>query len=205
LSENKQVAIRRKQRYSHIYIALNVKIGFQWKQIKALDWHDEGFNFFIEDEISYSNLLFKKGQAKFAGQVKWCRKCDDKTFNLEMTLNTLLYDELNRMDSKNKIFDRIVKVIRTDGMIDEKKKILEAINPEITESEINRRIREQKQNPLLYRYGVKVSSPEWAAIEKYALEASSVVDAIDKVGKGLSQLADNMDQEDSSSFKNEET
>jgi hypothetical protein len=45
---------------------------------------------------------------------------------------------------------------------------------------------------------VKVSSPEWAAIEKYALEASSVVDAIDKVGKGLSQLADNVDQEDSS-------
>jgi hypothetical protein len=198
LSDNNQISVRGKRRYSHIYISLNVKIGFKWKQIKALDWHEEGFNFFIEDEISYSNLLFKKGQAKFAGQVKWCKKCDDKTINLEMMLNTLLYDELNRLDTKSKTFDRIVKLIRTEGMIDEKKNILAALNPEINESEINSRIREQKQSPLVYRYGVKVSSQEWADIEKYALEASSVVDAMDKVGKGLSQLADKMDKEDPS-------
>ena len=199
MSDNNQIAVRRKKRYSHIYITLNVKIGFKWKQIKALDWNEEGFNFFIEDEISYSNLLFKKGQTKFASQIKWCRKCDDKTFNLGMMLNTFLYEELNKLDSNNKTFDRIVKLIRADGMIEEKKNILAALNPEINGSEIDRRIREQKQNPLIYRYGMRVSSPEWTEIAKYALEASSVVDAIDKVGKGLSQLADNMDQEDSSS------
>jgi hypothetical protein len=112
-------------------------------------------------------------------------------------LNTLLYDELNRLDSKNNTFDRIVKLIRSEGMIDEKKKILAALNPDINEREINSRIRKQKQNPSLYRYGVKVSSQEWADIVKYALEAASVVDAMDKVGKGLSQLADTMDKEDS--------
>lgn len=37
---------------------------------------------------------------------------------------------------------------------------------------------------------------DWADIANYALEASSVVDAMDKVGKKLSQLADTVEKED---------
>jgi len=198
MPDKNRISLRSKKRYSHIYIALNIKIGFQWKQIKALDWNEDGFNFFIEDEIPYSNILFKKGQSKFAGQVKWRKRSDDRTFNLEMMLNTYLYEEINRLDGNKNTFDRVVKLIRTEGMIDEKKKILAALNPDIRETEINSRIREQSQDSSVYRYGVKVSSQEWTDIAKYALEASSVVDAIDKVGKGLSQLADTIEQEDSS-------
>ena len=198
MPEKNQISLRRKKRYSHIYISLNIKIGFQWKQIKALDWNEDGFNFFIEDEIPYSNILFKKGQAKFAGQVRWSRRSDDRKFNFEMMLNTCLYEEINRLDGNKNTFDRVVKMIRTEGMIEEKKKILAALNPDIHESEINRRISRNKEDSSAYRYGVTVSAQEWADIVKYALQASSVVDAIDKVGRGISRLADTLDQEDSS-------
>jgi len=199
MPDKNKISLRRKNRHSHIFITLNIKIGFQWKPIKALDWNESGFNFIIEDEIPYSNILFKKGQAKFAGEVIWSRRSDDREFNLEMMLNTFLYKEINRRDGDKNTFARIVKLIRTEGMIDEKKKILAALNPDIHETEINRRMSGQKQDSSAYRYGVRVSAQEWADIVKYALEASSVVDAIDKVGRGISRLADTMDQEDSSS------
>jgi hypothetical protein len=183
MPDKNKILLRRKNRYSHIFITLNIKIGFQWKPIKALDWNEDGFNFIIEDEISYTNILFKKGQAKFAGRVRWLRKSDDRKFNLEMMLNTFLYEEINRRDGNKNTFTRIVKLIRTEGMIDEKKKILVALNPDIHETKINRRMSEQKQDASVFRYGVRVSAQEWADIVKYALEASSVVDAIDKAGR----------------------
>jgi hypothetical protein len=196
MSDNKQISLRRKKRHSHIYISLSIKIGFQWKQIKALDWNEDGFNFFIDHEIPYSNVLFKKGQAKFAGQVMWIRQSGDRECNHEMVLNTLLYNEIDGMTGKDSTFERIVKMMRTEGLISEKKRILLAMNPDIHETEIDRRIREHEQDSSGYRYGVKVSSQEWADITRYALEASAVVDAMDRVGKGISQLADTMDQED---------
>lgn len=198
MSDNK-LYLRRKKRFNHIYITLSIKIGFQWKRIKALDWNEDGFNFFIDHEISYLNVLFKKGQDKFAGQVMWSRQSGDRECNREMVLNTLLYEEIDGMSEKDSTFERIVKMIRTEGLISEKKRILLALNPDIHETEIERRIRKHEQDSSGYRYGVKVSSQEWADIARYALEASAVVDAMDKVGKGISQLADTVDREDSRS------
>lgn len=195
MNKNNPIDLRRKKRYSHIYITLYVKIGFQWKQIKALDWDESGFNFFLEDEIPYENVLFKKGQTKFAGKIQWRRRSDDSQFNLEMMLNTFLYEKINRLDTDSDTVNRIVKLIRAEGMIDEKRKILAALNPRIGNREINERIGEQAEELQVYRYGVNVSSKEWADITNYALEASSVVDAMDRVGKGLSELVDTVEKE----------
>jgi hypothetical protein len=46
MPDKKQISLRRKKKHSRIYISLNVKIGFQWKQMRALDRNEDGFNFF---------------------------------------------------------------------------------------------------------------------------------------------------------------
>lgn len=198
MPKNNRTAVRKKYRCSHIYISLSVKIGFQWKQIKALDWNEDGFNFFIDEKIPYSNILFKKGQSKFAGQIMWSRSCDDLTFNYEMMLNALLYEEMDKFDANTSTVERLLNLIRAEGMIDEKKKILSALNPSSDDNEINRRLTERELCASGYRYGVKVQSQDWTDAVKYALEASSAINAMDQVSEGLSQLADTVDQEDSS-------
>ncbi|MBI5740895.1 MAG: hypothetical protein HZA16_09250 [Nitrospirae bacterium] len=55
--------IRRKKRYSHIYIGLKVRVNGTLEPIKALDWNEDGFNFYIDRGIDEAGLMFKKGIA----------------------------------------------------------------------------------------------------------------------------------------------
>ena len=196
MSEKDQSATRRKKRYSHIYISLSVKVGFKWELIKALDWNEDGFNFYLGHDLPYSNVLFKKGQSKFAGKIMWRKKNDDDIINLEMTLNKLLFEQINKQEDMKGTFSRIVNLMRSEGRVDEKKTILGALNPNITEDEIKGEFETQKMENPTYRYGIKVSSEIWTESVNYALKASSAVQAIDNLGKGLSKLADDVEKKD---------
>ena len=48
----------KKKRYSHASIGLRVKISDEWRSIRALDWNNTGFNFFVDAEINDVTMAF---------------------------------------------------------------------------------------------------------------------------------------------------
>jgi len=181
--------VRRRERYSHIYITLNVRTGNDWHLIKAVDWNKDGFNFFIQHEFDEKEVSFRKGINKFKGNIAWTRKHAHYSDILEMILNTMLFEELKKMHDKKDVFDRIINLIRSSKRNEEKKKLLLSLNHRITDDETEMLAKNHLEENALYRYGVKVESKEWTGIVEYAFEASSVVRDLDKISKNLSELA----------------
>jgi len=69
----------------------------EWKRIKALDWNEDGFNFFADDETTDPQIMFKKGAYQFSGEIVWRRRNDDNAIILEMLLNTFLSEQLKKL------------------------------------------------------------------------------------------------------------
>jgi len=189
MSEKNITKVRRRERYSHIYITVNVRTGNDWHLIKAVDWNKDGFNFFIQHKFDEKEVFFRKGINKFKGNIVWTRESANYSDILEMILNTMLFEEFEKMQDKKDVFDRIMNVIRSSERIEEKKKLLLALNRRITDDETEMLAKNYHEENALYRYGVKVESKEWTGIIEYALDASSVVRELDKISKNLSELA----------------
>jgi hypothetical protein len=189
MTEKEMTKLRRKERYSHIYITLKVRTGNDWQLIKAVDWNEDGFNFFIEHNFEENEVFFKKGVNNFSGNIMWTRRSDHYSDLLEMILNTMLFEELDKMQDKEEIYERIISLIRSCDRIEEKKKLLAALNYRFTEDETEMLAKKHHEENPLYRYGVKIKSEEWAGIIEYALEASSIVRVMDEINKNLSELS----------------
>lgn len=181
--------IRRKKRYNHIYIGLQVQINNTWEQIKALDWNEDGLNFYLGHNIDTKDLLFKKGLERFHGKVVWKRVINDEHTIIEMILNRFLFDELGKMDSNADHYQRIIKLIRTHGKQEEKEKLLIAMKDMSIVTDTLSTLEKYKKEVSLYRYGLKIVSEEWAKIVDYALKASSVVQALDNIEKKISKIS----------------
>ncbi len=181
--------IRRKERYSHIYITLKASTGNEWQMIKAVDWNEDGFNFFIEHEFEGNEIFFKKGVNKFSGNIMWTRRSDHYSDLLEMILNTMLFEELDKLQDKKDIYERIINLIRSRDRIMEKKKLLQTLNRKIIDNETEILAKKHHEQNPLYRYGVKVDSKDWGGVIEYALEASSIVRVMDEINKNLSGLS----------------
>jgi predicted metal-binding transcription factor (methanogenesis marker protein 9) len=192
MAKNNMTKVRMKERHSHIYITLNVSTGNDWHLIKAVDWTEEGFNFFIQHEFNEKEVFFRKGINKFKGNIIWTRKNAHYSDILEMILNTMLFEELEKMDDKKEIFNRIVNLIRSSERIEEKKKLLLSLNRRITDDETEMLAKNHHEENALYRYGVKVESKEWTGITEYAFEASLAAYELDKINRNLSELAGEM-------------
>lgn len=184
--------IKRKKRYSHIYIGLQVQINNTWEQIKALDWHEEGLNFYIDHDIDTKDLLFKKGLERFHGTIRWRRVVKDEHVLLEMILNRFLCDELEKMDTGNANYPRILKLIRTHGKQEEKEKLLILMNGMSIVKNALSILEKYNMEKSLYRFGVKIVSEEWAKIVDYALKTASVVQVLDNIEKKISKISDDI-------------
>ena len=188
MTKNDSTSVRRNERYSHIYISLKVKAGSDWQLIKAADWNEDGFNFFSEHKFDEAEVFFKKGVNEFCGNIVWTRRSDDYGVIFEMILNTMLFEELEKLKDKKDVSGRIINLVRSQGRIEEKKKLLSALNRHISETETEALAKKHNEENALYRYGVKVESPEWSEIVKYALDASEVVRVMDRLNENLSGL-----------------
>jgi hypothetical protein len=182
--------IKRKKRYSHIYIGLQVQIHNKWEQIKALDWHEEGLNFYIDHDIDTNDLLFKKGLDRFSGTIAWRRVINDEHVLLEMILNRFLVDELDKMDTNDANYQRILKLIRTHGKQEEKEKLLILMKGMSIVKDALSILEKYKIEKSLYRFGVKIVSDKWTKIVDYALKTSSVVQVLDNIEKEISKISD---------------
>ena len=181
--------IKRKKRYSHIYIGLQVQINDKWEQIKALDWHEEGLNFYIDHDIETNDILFKKGLERFSGKIVWRRVINDEHVLLEMILNRFLVDELDKMGTNDVNYSRILKLVRTHGKQEEKEKLLILMNGMSIVKNALSILEKYNMDRSLYRFGVKIVSEEWAKIVDYALKSSSVVQVLDNIEKEISKIS----------------
>jgi len=182
--------IKRKKRYSHIYIGMQVQIHDTWKQIKALDWNEDGLNFYMDHDIDTNDLQFKKGLERFPGTIVRRRVINDEHALLEMILNRFLIDELDNMDSEDANYQRIMKLIRTHGKQEEKEKLLIVMKGVSIVDDAMSILEKYKIEKSLYRFGVKITSEKWTKIVSYALKTSSVVQVLDDIEKEISKIGD---------------
>ncbi|RJQ50938.1 MAG: hypothetical protein C4526_11065 [Nitrospiraceae bacterium] len=184
--------IRRKKRHSHIYIELKIRINGVWEPVKALDWNEDGFNFYMNRAVDADSVMFKKGAAQFSGVIVWKRFIRDDYGVIEMALNRFLFEELEKLDPGSDTYRRIVRLIRVQERPEEKKKLLTALKGVSVVEDAELTAEKYKVENPLFRYGVKVVSEEWNRIVSYAFEASSVVRTLDNISKELSRMADEM-------------
>jgi len=186
--EHAHLKARRKQRHCHVYVTLRVLVNGRWHRTRALDWNEDGFNFYLQDSISEGCLRFKKDLREFSGIIVWRVKNDDDGVILEKIINNLIFGRLKQISSDTSTLQRIFKMIRTVGMLEGKKKLLALAGLSITEKELQALTDRYKSANPLYRYGVKVDAPEWTDIVKFTLQAASPAQAMDELVKELSEL-----------------
>ncbi len=173
---------------NNIYIRLQIEIRDAWKWIRAINWNENGFDFYDENNIEYSRALCRKGPNTFEGNLE--KVCNYNEAELcEINLNSQLYSELKKMVQRDEIYDRIINLIHEQGRIEEKKNILFALHRHNTDYNAPLSSELKKSEVTLYHYRIATESGKWADIVQYAREASSVVQALDNAGKGFSYMA----------------
>lgn len=181
--------IRQEKRYNHITIGLHYSSDAKWHMIQALDWNQNGFNFYSDCEITEQELLLRKGIMKFRGQIVWRRKNEDDTVILELMLNEALFKQIKNMATSRETAHRIANLIRTDGKIEEKKKLLAHAGAGFGSNEdIAAKITAFRKSHPTWRYGVRIDAAEWNHIVSVALETSAVILSLEKVGQSLSGI-----------------
>ena len=173
MSNKDFVPIRKRRRYNHVVIKLRIKIHNDWVWIKAHDWNEIGFNFFRNHNINDSVVEFKKGQTIFTGEIVWSRSNDNDNVYLEIVVNKLLYNKSEQMEKNNPSAPSRIKLIRTEGRLEDKLKLLPDLGVNITKHKLSSLVEEYKNECLIHRYGVKVDSPEWANIVKQVIKSGS--------------------------------
>lgn len=187
MTERDITPVRTEQRYSHVYIGLMVKRGDEWRGINATDWNESGFNFFIDQELQDDTVQFKKGAKQFTGKVMWKLKGNNGENIFERILNTLLFGQLNKLGNNKETMRRVVNLIRAQGRIEEKMKLLSTLDPDKKfTGDIEALLERNKEEVPVYRYGVFIDDDAWRGIVRYALETSLVVLTMEKIKEGLS-------------------
>jgi hypothetical protein len=163
IGEN-ELSARKKERFSHVYISLVIKHNEESRIIRALDWNEIGFNFFLDEKLEEKELVFKKELKEFIGQVVWTFKNDDDSTILEMIINDMLLKHLEQHTEKNENLVRILKMVRSVGILDKKKELLSLFGIKLTINDIEKEIEFFKKENSLYRHGVEIESDDWKEI-----------------------------------------
>ncbi len=163
---------RKAERFSHVYISLLLNLNNETKMIKALDWNNSGFNFFLDEKIEVKELVFKKNLKEFTGWVVWGIKNDDDSTILEMVINDKLLKHLEQQEEKKQNLISVFKMVRSVGVLEKKKDLLSTFGIKLTINDIEKEMDYYlKKNPL-YRYGIETDTEEWKEICEQTLKAA---------------------------------
>jgi hypothetical protein len=163
---------RKAERFSHVYISLLLNLNNETKMIKVLDWNNSGFNFFLDEKIEAKELVFKKDLKEFTGRVVWGIKNDDDSTILEMIINDKLLKHLEQKKEKKEDLLRVLKMVRSVGVLEKKKDLLSTFGIKLTINDIGKEMDYYiKKNPL-YRYGIESDSEEWKEICEQTIKTS---------------------------------
>lgn len=195
MNQENKLPVRQKERYSHAFINLMIIIDEHWKRIRVTDWSEEGFNFFLDQNLKGNKAFFRKGNLQFSGEVIWRRKSDEALLT-EMILNTLIFKRLKQLTDSKEMAQRIIWLTRSSGRIKEKKKLLSTMSSlETIESEVKTLLEKEKSSHLNYRFGVRIEALEWKKIVQNTLKTTEVVLMLDKLEKKLSTFTKEVEKE----------
>jgi hypothetical protein len=191
LSKEENLKVRRNKRYRNAFINLWLKTNNHWEAIKACDWNEEGFNFDLSIKIRHSNVLFKKDQKQFNGTIVWVLKHEDDDTIMEIILNNLLFARVMKLTDNKNTMHRIFVMIRTLGVREAKRELLDIFGIELSDKELERLKDNYKSEHRLYRYGVKVESQEWSKMVRHIIETEPAVETGDEIIRELREFIQN--------------
>lgn len=188
LAEDTHSIARHDDRHSHIGIRLQYRTHDQWEYLEALEWNAVGFNFYHDDAMQGPDLELRRGLTRFTGTIVWQSANTSDDVVLATVANRLLYARVKEVVDQPQLHARLIKLLRVPGMVAEKLKILASLGPPISDTKMAELVAQRKLEHTMYHYGVKVQSPDWAAIVESAMSVSSVLVSLDKLSGALGKL-----------------
>ncbi len=172
--------MRTDERQRHIGLRLRLRLEDSWEQIEALDWNRIGFNFHSARLLPDTTQQFKRGLIRFDGCIAWRAANTDPQVVRTVLVNELLYQKAREATANPQLHERLVQLIRADGLLVEKRKALTTLGLNMTDERLDALVRQRQSEHPLYRYGVRVDSAAWSGIVDGAQALTAVVDALDK-------------------------
>ena len=172
--------MRHDDRQKHVGLRLRVQVGALWEQVQAQDWNQMGFNFYCAQALYGPVLVFKRGLIRFEGSIAWTSTHADAQVVRTLLVNETLYQQARQAAQNPLVHERLVRLIRAEGLLEEKRKALTTLGTHWSDEQLDALVEQRQREHPLHRYGVKVDSPEWAKLVADAKELTSVVDALDK-------------------------
>lgn len=172
--------MRNIDRHRHISIKLRFRWHDRWETLEAFDWSQVGFNFFSPFAIDTPLMELKRGLLTFEGSIVWVAQNQDDAVRLGFLVNELLYKAAKDTAGNPALHRRLVNLIRSQGLLAEKRKALELLGKGISDADLAKLLDKRKQEEAMYRYGVRVASESWNRIIDNALQVSSVVESLEK-------------------------
>jgi hypothetical protein len=188
LNKEGDLRVRRKKRYCDLSINLWLKIDNEWEAIKACDWNEGGFNFDLSIKITDSNVLFKKDDKELRGTIAWVLEHEDEDTIFEIILNNLMFERVMKLTDNKNTLRRIFVMIRTLGVLEEKRNLLDIFGLKFSDKELERLKNDYKNKYQIYRYGVSVESQEWVEIVRHIIETGPAVETQDEIARELVAL-----------------
>lgn len=175
-------------RYNHITVRLQYRHGDKWRFLQAREWSQQGFNFFSEDTLDSAVLPLKRGLAHFDAHIVWRARPSSDDAILGTLINELIYKRAQQALNDAAMQARLLKLIRVDGMVPEKRKILASLGLPVSDEKLASMVAKRRLDHPLYLYGVKVNSEIWLDQITQALSVSSVVLSMEQWTKSLKGL-----------------
>jgi hypothetical protein len=179
---------RADQRYNHITVRLQYQHFGQWRFAQAREWSETGFNFFCEDALECATLPLKRGLSHFDGQIVWRSRPADEQAMLGTLINELIYKRAQQTVNDAALQARLLRLIRVDGMVPEKRRILGSLGLVLSDDKLAALLATRQRERPLFHYGVRVVSDLWQAHTAQALSLSSVVLSMTQWSQTLKQL-----------------
>ena len=187
--QEEQLRARRKKRHSRPPIPVWLQVQNEWRPIQALDWNEDGFNFYLSYTLEKGAvLIFKNDDVQCSGTVVWVLQHDNDSVITEMLLNNLIFNRIIKKTDNKDTIRRIFAMVRSLGVVEGKQKLLELFGIHISDDELTAMVADYKAASEMYRYGVKIESPPWAAFVRQTLLAELGEETVDELLRKLSDI-----------------
>lgn len=172
--------IRLDNRHSHIGIRLQCRVEDRWERLEAQGWNGAGFSFHHALALEGPELEFKRGLTRFVGRIIWRTVNSSNDAVVEVWLNELIYKQAEHSIDSAPLRTRLLKLMRTAGLLSQKRTILASLGVVVTDDSIAQQLERRKREQPLYHYGIHVQSPLWNEVVASALSVSDVLTSLEK-------------------------
>ncbi len=172
-------AQRHVQRHNQISIRLHYRLDADWHRLEAQQWNERGFCFFHTHALQAGPVAFKRSLQHFEGEIVWTRTCQDKAQVTEMLLNEAIHRQADRLSSQPDMQQRLLRLMRVQGMVDAKQRVLASLGGMPEDSNWQQQI-QQRMQEALFQSGVRVASPVWSSVVTDALALGGVVQDLER-------------------------